>query len=126
VTSVEEQNLELVQKWANTWNDEIDRMVDECYGPDCAVESSGHVLHGRDELRAIEYKVLEAAPKRKMEIKRTIAVGDTVVVEIDLFDLGDRPELKKSRACIVLRIRDGMIYSDHSYGPGSNNVIKHD
>ena len=123
MTLEEERNVELVGKWAATWNDEVDRMVDEVYAPDCVVESSGNVRHGREELRAAEYRILDAAPNRRMVVKRTIASGDTVAVEMDLFGLGASPELSKTRACVVLRFRDGMVYSDHSYGPGSHNVL---
>lgn len=115
MTPEEERNVALVEKWATTWNEAVDRMVDECYAPDCIVEDmgGGHAFHGREELRGIEHQMLAAAPNRKMVVNRVIASGDTVVVECDA--IGMTPEPVK--ACAVLRIRDGLIISDHSYGP---------
>jgi ketosteroid isomerase-like protein len=115
VTPEEERNIALVQKWATTWNEEVDRMVDECYAPDCVVEDMGgrQVFRGREELRGIEHQMLAAAPTRKMVVNRTIASGDTVVVEVDSIGLTPEPV----KACVVLTIRDGLIISDHSYGP---------
>ena len=115
MTPEEKRNITVVEKWAATWNDDVDRMIDECYAADCVVEDmgGGHVFNGRDGLREIEYQMLAAAPERKMIVNRMLASGDTVVVECDV--LGFSPEPRK--ACAVLKLRDGLIVSDHSYGP---------
>jgi hypothetical protein len=112
----------LIVRWAEYWNNDIHRMVDESYAPDCVVETSGHVYRGREELRESELQILKVAPERRMSVRRIITSGDTAVIEVDLFNLG--PKLPTTRAVIVTRFRDGMIYSDHSYGPGHDNVMK--
>ncbi len=115
MTPEEERNVALVEKWAATWNDAVDLMIDECYAPDCVVEDmgGGHVFHGREGLREIEHQMLAAAPDRKMVVNRMLASGDTVVVECDVIGFPPGP----AKACAVLTIRDGLIISDHSYGP---------
>jgi predicted SnoaL-like aldol condensation-catalyzing enzyme len=109
------RNLAVAAKWAETWNTDVERMIEECYASDCEVFDmhGGHVFHGRDGLREIEHQMLAAAPSRKMVVNRAIAGGDTVVMECDV--IGFTPE--PAKACAVLTFRDGKIVTDHSYGP---------
>jgi predicted SnoaL-like aldol condensation-catalyzing enzyme len=114
-----QRNLAVVEKWVETWNEDVDRMVDECYSPDCVLTgmSSGMVLHGREELRSFEHDILAHAPARRMRVERMIATGDTVVVECELTGFTTR-----QLACMVLRLKDGLIMSDHSYGPPAGSL----
>ena len=45
----EERNLERARHWEWTWNNDVMRMVDECYAEDCEVTDMlrGRTFHGR-------------------------------------------------------------------------------
>ena len=110
----EETNLAVTFRWIELWNNGVDDMIDRTYAKDCVVESmlSGHLLKGREELRALEHQMLKAAPKRRMDLKRIIAAGDVIVVEVVVSGLAPMP----IKSCAVLTFKDGLIVSDHSYG----------
>lgn len=125
----EERNIELVKKWAWTWNHAIDRMVDECYAPDCVVVNmmTGIAFHGREELRAVEHAMMAFDGTRRMEITRIVADGPCVAAEMDALWNEVR-----SKATVFLTFNDdGYIILDNSYGqdpsgastPGSDNFI---
>ena len=114
LTKAENDNIERVKRWEWTWNNAVDRMVDECYAPDCVVVNmfTGHTLRGREELRQIEHAMLAFDGTRKMEITRMVASGDTVAVQADALWNGAR-----SKACVFLTFNDdGLIVVDNSYG----------
>ncbi len=125
----EARNIELVRKWQDTWNNAVDRMVDECYAPDCTVVNmmTGYTMHGREELRAIEHAMMAFDGTRRMEIYRMVASGDQVAIEMDAY-WGET----RSKACVFLTFNDdGLIVKDNSYGedpagtstPGSESFI---
>jgi hypothetical protein len=110
----EQRNLQRVDEWAWTWNNAVDRMVDELYAPDCVVVNmlTGHTLRGRDELRAIEHAMQVFDGTRRMEITRTVACDDKVAIQMDACWAG-----VNSKACVVLTFNaDGLIVLDNSYG----------
>jgi hypothetical protein len=110
----EARNVERVKHWAWTWNNAVDRMVDECYAPDCIVVNmfTGVTLRGREELRAIEHAMQKFDGTRRMEITRMVASGDTVAVQADAI-WGE----VRSKACVFLTFNDeGQVIEDNSYG----------
>lgn len=110
----ERRTIERVQHWQWTWNNAVDRMVDECYAPDCVVVNmfTGHTLRGREELRAIEHAMMAFDGARAMEITRIVATADQAAIQMDALWNGAR-----STACVFLRFNDeGLIVSDNSYG----------
>jgi hypothetical protein len=125
MTDIERRNIERVKHWEHTWNTKVDRMVDECYAPNCEVINmmTGYTMHGREELRAIEHAMLKFDGTRRMEITRMVASGDTVAIEADAI-WGDT----RSKACVFLTFNDdGLIISDHSYGSdpsGASSQLK--
>jgi hypothetical protein len=129
-TAIEQRNLQRVGYWQETWNNNVDRMIDECYAENCVVENvlSGHALRGREALRKVEHAMRTFDGTRRMEITRKIASGNVVAVELDVFWNG-----AKQRGCVFLTFdQSGMIVSDHSYGhdpagastPGSSGFVK--
>lgn len=107
------RNLGVVDHWEETYNTAVDRMVDECYAPDCEVIDmcSGSALTGREKLRAFEHKVLKRVPGRSLKVLKKFASGDSVAVEAE--SLFGAQTLK---ACIILTFNDeGLIISDHTY-----------
>ena len=113
---VEERNLDRTKHWEWTWNNAVDRMVDECYAESCEVMDMfrNRTFRGRSELRAIEHQMLAADSTRRMKITRMVASGDVVAIEADaLWKNGT----VTAKTCVVLAYdADGMIVSDHSYG----------
>lgn len=111
---VEKRNIERVKFWAWTWNNAVDRMVDECYAQNCEVVNmmTGYTMHGREELRAIEHAMLQFDGARRMEITNIVASGNCVAVQADAV-WGET----RSKACVFLTFDDaGMIVIDNSYG----------
>jgi hypothetical protein len=115
-TDTETRNLERARHWEWTWNNAVDRMVDECYAPDCEVSDMfrGRTFRGRDELRAIEHQMMSVDATRRMKVTRMVASGDVVAMEMDSsWQNGTIVQ----KACVVLTFdANGMIVSDHSYG----------
>ena len=116
MTPTEERNLERARHWEWTWNNDVMRMVDECYAPDCEVSDMvrGRTFHGREELRAVEEQMMAIDSSRRMRGTRMIASGDAVAIEMAaLWHDGT----ETASACVVPTFDDdGMIISDHSYG----------
>jgi ketosteroid isomerase-like protein len=120
--TVEERNTQTVERWAETWNNDVMRMVDEIYAPDCEVVDviRDRSFTGREALRAVEQQMIGADPTRRMVITRSVAQGDTVAVEIDSYWQSDAV---RARACVVLTFgEDGLIVSDHTYAGDPTGV----
>jgi len=104
--------------WLQSWNSDIEKMVDEYYAPDCEVllVESGELLHGREELRKFERGLRATFPARGAELARKVVSGNTVVVELERKGyLGDgRASVRRS--CVVLTFNvDAQVQVDHSY-----------
>jgi hypothetical protein len=113
MTDKEERNLERVKLWEKTWNEDVMRMVDELYAADCEVRNmiTGFVVRGREPFREVERMIEAHSPDRRMRVYRTVASGDVVALEADVFFGG-----KQAQGCVFLTFNDeGQITSDHSY-----------
>lgn len=110
----ERRNVELTKRWEKAWNEDPDRMVDECYAPGCVVINmfSGHEMHGREELRVVERAIKAFDGTRHMVITNMVASGDVVAVQADsIFGT------YKGKGVAFLTYDDaGLIVSDHTYG----------
>lgn len=124
--SIEERNMERVRHWAWTWNNDVMRMVDECYAQDCEVSDMlrGRTYRGREELRLIEKQMMALDASRRMTIKRMVASGDTVAVEVDAsWDGGNTI----AGGCVFLTFDEaGLIVLDHSYSGDPSGVAEND
>ena len=86
-TDVERRNLATIERWGRFYNTDVERMVRECYAPDCVVEVKGGITYqGHDTFVAIERGVERTAPRRRGRLVRAIATGDTVVIQGELTD----------------------------------------
>ena len=112
----EERNLERARHWEWTWNNDVMRMVDECYAEDCEVTDMlrGRTFHGRAELRLIEQQGVDADASRRMEVTKMVASGDTVALEMN--SIWDEGRAVTTAAVFLTFDDDGMIVSDHTYG----------
>ncbi|MGH7898297.1 MAG: nuclear transport factor 2 family protein [Candidatus Binatia bacterium] len=113
MTPTENRNLERVKLWEKTWNEDVMRMVDELYAADCEVRNmiTGFVVRGRDNFREVERAIQAHSPDRRMRVYRTVASGDVVAIEADVFFAG-----KQAQGCVFLTFdENGQIISDHSY-----------
>jgi SnoaL-like domain len=115
MTDQERRNLEAVKRWEETYNGDVEKMVDEVYAADCEVVDMlrGVTLRGREELRGLERRVLEAAPTRKLRVLKAVASGDTVALECEgVFPTASFP------ACVFLVFdAHGRVKQDHTYAP---------
>ena len=114
MTEREKQNVERVKFWEWSWNNAVDRMVDECYATQCTVVNmmTGYTMRGREELRAIEHAMKSFDGTRRMEITNIVASGDVVAIQADVV-WGE----VRSKACAFLTFDEhGMIVVDNSYG----------
>lgn len=112
----EKRNLEVVKLWAETYNNDVDRMVNECYAENCKVSSmfGGAIIEGRPRFLKLEQRVVKVAPRRNIRLERTHAVGNVVVVEATLFD-PDQGDQWQSPFCAILTFKDGRIVEDRTY-----------
>lgn len=116
MSSIEERNMERVRFWEWAWNNDVMRMVDECYAENCVVTDMfrGRTFRGREELRLVERQMMEIDPSRRMTITRMVPHGDTVAIEMDA-SWNDGKAIAKS--CVFLTFdQNGLIVEDHSYG----------
>jgi hypothetical protein len=120
MTPTEARNLAMVDRWEDTYNNAVDRMVDECYAPNCEVHNmlAGAVFHGREGLRAIEHEIQKAQVDRKLHVLKKFASGDSVTVECEgIFGA------MRFKACVILTFNaDGQIVSDHTYSPDPTGI----
>jgi hypothetical protein len=115
MTEQERRNLEAVKRWEATYNDEIEKMVDEVYAPDCEVVDvfRGATLRGREELRVLERRICQLMPTRRLRVVKAVASGDTVALECEgIFPTGTFP-------AVVFLVFDanGQVKQDHTYAP---------
>ena len=112
----ERRNLEVVKHWAETYNDDVKRMVSDCYAENCSAASmlGGSKIEGHPRFLKLEQRVLKVAPRRKIRLEHTHAAGDVVVVEATLFD-PDQGDEWQSPFCAVLTFKDGKIVEDRTY-----------
>jgi hypothetical protein len=115
MTDQEKRNLAAVKRWEQTYNDDVEKMVDEVYAPGCEVVDvfRGVTLRGREELRDLERRILASAPERKLRVLKAVAAGDTVALECEgMFPFGSFP------ACVFLVFdANGQVKQDHTYAP---------
>ncbi len=113
-------NQELVGRWADLFNHDVETLARELYAPDAVV---GGAVLGPDRLIRFELRVLKAAPKRYMTIERTHPSGDDVIVVEGVLHDPDQGDDWTLPFCVVLTITDGKIvrddtYTDYSRWPG--------
>lgn len=110
----ERKLLEVVRRYEDTYNHDVERLVLEVYAPDVDLYFTGAEIHGKDQFMAVEKAILAAAPGRRMRVDRAHVCGEeTVVIEAVILD-DSRPEFF-SPFCAVFTIRDGRIVEDRSY-----------
>lgn len=120
----EARNLAAVDHWEATYNDDMERMVDECYAADCEVHNvlagPDAVYRGREALRAVERQIQAHQTDRRMRVVKKFAGGDNVAVEAEA-TFGTHT----FRACVILTFDDdGLIRSDHTYSPDPTGVTR--
>ena len=109
----------LVERWARFYNDDVTRMVRECYTADCQVHPMGlGLIEGQAQLQKVEDAVLAQAPHRHLDVIRTHIADDTVCVEAELRD-PDRGAEWRVPFIAVLTIREGRVAIDRTYADWS-------
>lgn len=99
-----------VQRWVETFNNDIPGLA-QLYAPEFVANGA---TMSRDKLLRFENRVLDVAPKRFIEHKRTHVAGDVTTVEGVLRN-PDEGEDWKLPFCAVLTWQDGHVISDYTY-----------
>ena len=106
--------LEVVRRYEQTYNHDVEKLVLDVYAHDVDLYMTGGEIHGKDQFLAVELAILKAAPRRRMRIDRAlICNAETVVIEAAILD--DARPTVFSPLCVIFTIRNGKIVRDHSY-----------
>ena len=106
--------LDVVRRYEDTYNHDVEKLVLEVYSHDVDLYMTGGEIHGKDQFLAVEQAILAAAPQRRMRIDRALISGtETVVIEAAILD-DARPDFF-SPLCVIFTIHNGKIVRDHSY-----------
>ena len=126
MSSVEERNMERVKHWEWTWNNDVMRMVDECYAENCEATDMrrNRTYYGREELRLIEKQMMAGDASRRLTVVNMVAAGDTVAIELESSYAGGE---HTEKSCVFLTFDDnGFILTDHSYGSDPTGIAEND
>jgi hypothetical protein len=110
----------LAQRWAELWNTDPHRMVEEVYAAQVTLASAGSPdspIRGRAALHEVEDGLLELIPDHRMEILRVIQQGHVVVVELLIAGTpaGERVRCA-SPACVWWELdEDGLVLDEFAY-----------
>ncbi len=105
----------LVDRWRDTYNDDVARMVGDCYAPGCVVYPMGlAAIEGQDMLLRVERAVLKKAPRRRMRVERRHVCGDVVCVEAVLLDPDQGADWSLPFVAVLSTV-DGRIVTDRTY-----------
>lgn len=106
--------LKVVDRWQETYNNEVEKMILETYDKDANVNFTGGSVQGHEQFMRLEKAIVAAAPGRRMRIDRVQFIGDdTSVVEAVILDTA-RPDFF-SPWCALLTFRNGKIVQDRTY-----------
>src|SRR4029079_11156582 len=124
MTEEEARNLAVSEEWERLYHEDVGRMCDECYAPQCEVVimATGETVRGRDTLKAGELALKAAAPDRTLRSINRMATGNQVLVEVTWEGthtgggLGVPATGKhwNVSACAVQTFRDGLIVREHA------------
>ena len=121
--------LQLVRRWEETYNSDVERLVFDCYAPNAHLYFNMAEVRGHAQLLRVVKGVLGACPTRKMRVDRVLFSGDeTAIVEAAVLD-DARPEFF-SPFCAILRVQEGKIVQDRTYleptrWPGLEGAVDH-
>lgn len=117
-TQQEKDNIAVVHRWLDLYNNDPERLVREIYASDTVVKTMGAGTYtGTNHFLQIERDVLKAAPRRKFRLNHVHADGNTCIVEVTLLNpddkrFGDKYELHMAA---IMEIENGQIKRDRSY-----------
>lgn len=122
LTSQEKRNVKLIKQWANSWENEASRMVDEIYADSTEVflplQKMYMLKTGKSKAnwRAVEVANQKLYTSRQMKLITVIPRGDTVAVEVMTTETNLIGRTKEGYFAAFLKFdKDGRIVSDHSY-----------
>ena len=108
------KNLALIEHWQDTYNNNVEKMITDCYAADASVVFTGASVTGHAQFMRLEKAIKGAAPGRYMRIDRILFGGDDhVIVQAVILDHA-RPTFF-SPGSAVLTIRAGKIIEDNTY-----------
>ncbi len=117
-TQQEKDNIAVVRRWLELYNNDAERLVREIYAPDTVVRTMGAGTYsGTDHFLRIEREVLKAAPRRSFRLNHIHADGNTCIVEVTLLNPDDKRfgEKYELHMAAIMEIENGQIKRDRSY-----------
>jgi limonene-1,2-epoxide hydrolase len=116
MTDEEKRNVAKVHAWIAAYNSDVAQMVREFYAPDLEVTTMGAGTYtGHAHFTRVELDVLKAAPRRRVRIDHTHAVGNVVVAELVLLNPDAGDDWALPLAAVLEFAPDGKIVRDRSY-----------
>lgn len=121
-TDEEKASLEAALRWVELYNgNDMAKFVKEAYHPEgkvtlfdgVALPGAEPTISDHGQFIALEEFILNEYPRRRIAVRRSVPAGSVVTLECLLVD-DARPEFQLAW-CVVLTIRDGQVFSDHSY-----------
>lgn len=103
--------LAFVERWKDAFNTDVERLARELYAPEAVLNGA---TMGPGKLLRFERRVLDAAPRRRMEVVAAHPAGDVVTVEGMLLD-PDQGDDWKLPFCAVLQLAGGKVVRDSTY-----------
>lgn len=125
MSSVEERNLERLKHWEWAWNNDVMRMVDECYAESCEIIDvrRNRTYYGRKEMKLLEEQVLAVDDSRNMTAVNFIASGAQVAVETET--IWDGKHISRSSTFLTFDDQ-GFIVKERYYGGDPLDATKDD
>ena len=114
-------------RWERLFNEDPQRMCDECYAVNCVVTSMANsaTIEGRARVKQIEAAMLEAYPDRQITVTRRIVSDSTVVIESVWSGTSGSDDADSSptriNMCTVLEYAEGVIISDRTYATSTSS-----
>lgn len=113
-TKAQHAMLKVVQRWHDTYNTDVAKMIAETYAPDADVYFTGASVKGHEAFTKLESAIKTAAPGRYMRIDHLYFSGnDRAIVEAVILDTA-KPDFY-SPWMAILQIKDGKITHDRTY-----------
>lgn len=130
--STEERNLAAVTWWIELCNQDVHRMIDECYAEEFRVRFPGIIEITEKELyHSLERASHSSMPDCTVRATRRVAQGDTVAVELLIsgtdLDTGETVEIECSSWLVFeggLIVREDT-YFDAATGQGMSDLVTH-
>jgi hypothetical protein len=126
MTEREKRNVEMVNKWAKAWSEDVGRMVDESYADTAEVFTPIQGIYwsrrgqSTENWRFMEVNYEKKFSKREMKLAKVLARDNTVAIEVQTVTTNKKGTKTRNGwfAAFLTFDDDGKIIEDHTYQTG--------